>query len=301
MKEIFCEKKIIDIISDKVNSLFEFKDKYKDFLDKFFNELNAYLNRYKTEKNQFSENVYLKIKASISNEIINELTLFVKNNCKINLYDFFGKEINVCRRMCSSAINKSLKKSLCIYFKRNLNLKIKKYLENLIYQRIVIIFLNIPKVFKDRINVLYEYKKERFDFLWLKISANNHFYRIKKNLLRNILSLINKLELKFDKKVSVIDFMENFEIQIINCIKLYVDDYISHMDKIMYERVIEMENENVDVIENYIEYTLNSDCISYFGTEINKICGKYYCLKNESFNNNEKNSFLGKKEKVYDG
>ena len=203
--------------------------------------------------------------------------------------------------MCSSAINKSLKKSLCIYFKRNLNLKIKKYLENLIYQRIVIIFLNIPKVFKDRINVLYEYKKERFDFLWLKISANNHFYRIKKNLLRNILSLINKLELKFDKKVSVIDFMENFEIQIINCIKLYVDDYISHMDKIMYERVIEMENENVDVIENYIEYTLNSDCISYFGTEINKICGKYYCLKNESFNNNEKNSFLGKKEKVYDG
>ena len=163
------------------------------------------------------------------------------------------------------------------------------------------VFLNIPKVFKDRINVLYEYKKERFDFLWLKISANNHFYRIKKNLLRNILSLINKLELKFDKKVSVIDFMENFEIQIINCIKLYVDDYISHMDKIMYERVTEMENENVDVIENYIEYTLNSDCISYFGTEINKICGKYYCLKNESFNNNEKNSFLGKKEKVYDG
>ena len=203
--------------------------------------------------------------------------------------------------MCSSAINKSLKKSLCIYFKRNLNLKIKKYLENLIYQRIVIIFLNIPKVFKDRINVLYEYKKERFDFLWLKISANNHFYRIKKNLLRNILSLINKLELKFDKKVSVIDFMENFEIQIINCIKLYVDDYISHMDKIMYERVIEMENENFDVIENDIEYTLNADYISYFGAEINKICGKYYCLKNESFNNNEKNSFLGKKEKVYDG
>lgn len=120
-----------------------------------------------------------------------------------------------------------------------------KYLETFLKKGFRV-FLSIPKIFKDRINVPYEYKKQKFDFLWFKINANNDFYRIKKTLLGDIFSRVNKLEVRLDKKTSIINCMENFETQINIFIKLYIDDNISHMDNIMYTRVTETENENYE-------------------------------------------------------